>query len=93
MKHTGPASPTSAPEPPTAEGRDALRRSATVAGRRKAIELLARDQGVVTVAHLACVFGVSAVTIRSDLTALVATGAVRRFHGGALGTPVSDALG
>lgn len=69
------------------EDEDPGGRSAVVAGRRRAIALLVRDQGAVTVEHLARVFAVSTVTIRSDLRALAATGAVRRFHGGALGTP------
>lgn len=56
----------------------------SVADRRRAIDLLVRDQGAVTVSHLARVFGVSKVTIRGDLQALVAAGTVRRFHGGAL---------
>lgn len=59
--------------------------TSVLADRRRAIELLVGDRGAISVAQLAAIFGVSTVTIRSDLKALASTGAVRRFHGGALG--------
>jgi len=51
--------------------------------RRRILELL-EDQERVTVEELVGRFGVSAVTIRGDLDALSAAGAVLRSHGGAL---------
>ncbi|MEO7208400.1 MAG: DeoR/GlpR family DNA-binding transcription regulator [Steroidobacteraceae bacterium] len=51
--------------------------------RHRILELL-REQGRVTVEALASRFVTSAVTIRSDLTALEANGALERTHGGAL---------
>ena len=51
--------------------------------RHRILDLLAR-QGRVTVQELTRQFSVSAATIRSDLTALAASGACERTHGGAL---------
>jgi len=51
--------------------------------RETILQLLAR-QGSVQVTELVEQFGVSAVTIRSDLTALESQGLVTRSHGGAL---------
>jgi DeoR family transcriptional regulator of aga operon len=55
-----------------------------VGERRHRILDLLREHGRVTVEALASRFVTSAVTIRSDLTALEATGALERTHGGAL---------
>jgi DeoR family transcriptional regulator of aga operon len=55
-----------------------------VGERRHRILDLLREHGRVTVEALAGRFVTSAVTIRSDLTALEATGALERTHGGAL---------
>lgn len=52
--------------------------------RRRLIRELVQTQGRVTVEELADRFGISVVTIRSDLNALAATGALLRTHGGAL---------
>jgi DeoR family transcriptional regulator of aga operon len=52
--------------------------------RRRLIRELVQAQGRVTVDELAERFHTSVVTIRSDLNALAATGAVLRTHGGAL---------
>jgi DeoR family transcriptional regulator of aga operon len=52
--------------------------------RRRLIRELVQTQGRVTVDELAERFHTSVVTIRSDLNALAATGAVLRTHGGAL---------
>jgi DeoR family transcriptional regulator, aga operon transcriptional repressor len=51
--------------------------------RRKILELLEID-GRVTVDELARRFGVSAVTVRTDLDGLSELGALRRSHGGAV---------
>lgn len=51
--------------------------------RRRICELLAQE-GRVTVDGLATRFGTSQVTIRADLSALEAVGALTRTHGGAL---------
>jgi DeoR family transcriptional regulator, aga operon transcriptional repressor len=55
-----------------------------VGERRHRILDLLREQGRVTVEALAGRFETSAVTIRSDLAALEAAGALERTHGGAL---------
>jgi DeoR family transcriptional regulator, aga operon transcriptional repressor len=55
----------------------------TTARRRKISELVA-TQGVVRVAELVKLFGVSDVTIRSDLDALARQGVLLRDHGGAV---------
>jgi DeoR family transcriptional regulator, aga operon transcriptional repressor len=55
-----------------------------VAERRHRIVELLREHGKVTVEALAARFATSAVTIRSDLAALEADGALERTHGGAL---------
>jgi DeoR family transcriptional regulator, aga operon transcriptional repressor len=51
--------------------------------RHRILEIL-REQGRATVDDLANRFATSQVTIRTDLTALEATGALERTHGGAL---------
>ena len=55
-----------------------------VAERRNRIVELLHDNGRVTVEELSVRFDTSAVTIRTDLTALEKTGAAVRTHGGAL---------
>jgi len=55
-----------------------------VAERRHRIVELLREYGKVTVEALAARFATSAVTIRTDLAALEADGALERTHGGAL---------
>jgi DeoR family transcriptional regulator of aga operon len=55
-----------------------------VAERRHRIVELLREHGRVTVEAMASRFATSAVTIRSDLAALEAAGALERTHGGAL---------
>ena len=59
--------------------------------RRKILELL-EQEGQITVRDLVERFSISAVTLRSDLNALSATGAVVRSHGGAVrpGEPIHD---
>src|SRR6187401_1500743 len=52
--------------------------------RRRRIRSLIQERSQVTVTELARQFAVSAVTIRSDLTALDEVGAIVRIHGGAL---------
>ncbi len=52
--------------------------------RRRKILNLVNDGGRVTVTEIVRRFGVSAVTARTDLDALAATGSVVRSHGGAL---------
>jgi DeoR family transcriptional regulator of aga operon len=64
----------------TAEGEPGL----LVGERRHRILDLLREHGRVTVDALATRFVTSAVTIRSDLAALEAGGALERTHGGAL---------
>ena len=51
--------------------------------RRKILDLL-EQQGQITVRDLVEQFSISAVTVRSDLDALGASGAVMRSHGGAV---------
>lgn len=58
--------------------------------RRRRIRALIEAQAQGTVAELAQRFGVSAVTIRTDLAALEEMGAVVRIHGGALPRGDSD---
>jgi DeoR family transcriptional regulator, aga operon transcriptional repressor len=60
--------------------------------RRRRIRALIEENAQVTVAELADTFGVSAVTIRTDLGALEHMGAVVRTHGGALPRGDSDEL-
>jgi DeoR family transcriptional regulator, aga operon transcriptional repressor len=60
--------------------------------RRRQIRSLIQDRAQVTVPELAERFAVSAVTIRSDLAALDAVGAIVRIHGGALSRRDSDEL-
>jgi len=59
--------------------------------RRKILELL-EQEGQITVRDLVDRFGISAVTLRSDLNALSANGSVVRSHGGAVrqGEPTRD---
>ncbi|KAI1692094.1 deoR-like helix-turn-helix domain-containing protein [Ditylenchus destructor] len=52
--------------------------------RRQLIRDQVQTQGRVTVEELAERFGISVVTIRSDLNALASSGALMRTHGGAL---------
>lgn len=52
--------------------------------RRREIASLVERQGRVTVSEIRRLFGVSAVTARSDLDALSANGAVVRSHGGGI---------
>ena len=52
--------------------------------RKQAIADLARDEGRVDVAELAARFGITAETVRRDLTQLEARGVLRRVHGGAI---------
>jgi DeoR family transcriptional regulator of aga operon len=59
--------------------------AATPAEMRQArITALVEDQGFVRVADLAARFGVSTVTVRSDLQALETRGRLRRIRGGAV---------
>jgi len=60
--------------------------------RRRRIRALVDENTQGTVAELAQRFGVSAVTIRTDLGALEAMGALVRTHGGALPRGDSDEL-
>lgn len=57
--------------------------------KRRICELL-RAEGRVTVEALAARFRISPVTIRADLAALEAAGALARTHGGALSVPNHD---
>jgi DeoR family transcriptional regulator of aga operon len=57
--------------------------------RRRICELL-RAEGRVTVDELASRFGISQVTIRTDLSTLESAGALTRTHGGALSVPDTD---
>ena len=52
--------------------------------RQRAVVERARDEGRVEVGELASAFGVSAETIRRDLSALEGLGLLRRTHGGAM---------
>ena len=60
--------------------------------RRQRIRGLLQERAQLTVAELARLFAVSAVTIRSDLAALDEIGALVRIHGGALPRRESDEL-
>jgi DeoR family transcriptional regulator of aga operon len=55
--------------------------------RRARIAERVREDGILRVADAAAAFGVSEVTIRSDLGQLEAAGLVRRVHGSALPVP------
>jgi DeoR family transcriptional regulator of aga operon len=57
--------------------------------RRRICELL-RAEGRVTVDELASRFGISQVTIRTDLSTLESAGALTRTHGGALNVPDTE---
>jgi len=52
--------------------------------RRERLLALVLEEGFVRVGDASEVFGVSEVTLRSDLSALEAAGALRRVHGGAM---------
>lgn len=52
--------------------------------RRDAILALVRDRGFVRVAELSAAFGISEVTVRTDLDALEAAALLARVHGGAV---------
>jgi DeoR family transcriptional regulator of aga operon len=67
-----------------AEAPGATESGLLVAERRHRIVELLREHGKVTVEALAARFATSAVTIRTDLAALEAGGALERTHGGAL---------
>ena len=54
--------------------------------RRDSILELLKTQGMVTVSELSGIFGISEVTIRSDLTDMEHAGMLRRIHGGAVST-------
>jgi DeoR family transcriptional regulator of aga operon len=60
--------------------------------RRRKIRGVLQERAQVSVPELAQKFGVSAVTIRADLAALDAIGALVRVHGGALPRQESDEL-
>ena len=60
--------------------------------RRRKIRGLLQERAQVSVAELAEIFAVSAVTIRADLVALDDIGALVRVHGGALPRQESDEL-
>jgi DeoR family transcriptional regulator of aga operon len=53
--------------------------------RRERLVALVAEEGFVRVSDASALFGVSEVTLRSDLSALEAAGALRRVHGGAMG--------
>lgn len=55
-----------------------------VESRRERLAELVVDEGFVRVTDASELFGVSEVTLRSDLSALEAAGALRRVHGGAM---------
>ena len=59
--------------------------------RRRGIADYVRAQGSASVDELAGHFGVSTVTVRTDLDALARTGAIERTHGGALAPREGDA--
>ncbi|HEY4152392.1 MAG TPA: DeoR/GlpR family DNA-binding transcription regulator [Pseudolysinimonas sp.] len=52
--------------------------------RRERVAALVAEEGFVRVTDASQLFGVSEVTLRSDLSALEAAGALRRVHGGAM---------
>jgi len=54
--------------------------------RREEIMELVRSRGSVRVAEISKLYGVSEVTVRSDLEYLEAQGVLSRIHGGAVGT-------
>jgi DeoR family transcriptional regulator of aga operon len=68
------------------DGEDAL---PAVLRRQRMAELIAR-RGFVRVSELADVFGVSEVTVRSDLAALGESKDIRRVHGGAVPREAPD---
>ncbi len=68
------------PNPTRSPGADSL--PAHV--RREHAQRLVEERGFVRVSELRSAFGISGVTARADLDALVLIGAVRRVHGGAV---------
>lgn len=68
------------PDPTRSPGADSL--PAHV--RREHAQRLVEERGFVRVSELRSAFGISGVTARADLDALVLIGAVRRVHGGAV---------
>ncbi|MFI7449659.1 DeoR/GlpR family DNA-binding transcription regulator [Nonomuraea sp. NPDC049714] len=60
--------------------------------RRERIAGLVADRGFVHVGHLADEFGVSRVTVRTDLDALASQGRLRRVRGGALDSRQPDGV-
>ena len=71
-------------EAPRVQAHDAVEPGLLVAERRHRIVELLHAHGRVTVEARAARFVTSAVTIRTDLAALEASGALERTHGGAL---------
>lgn len=59
--------------------------------RRERIRRLLEERGFVRVGDLRASFGVSGVTARADLDALVEEGGARRVHGGAVPVPAGEA--
>ena len=57
--------------------------------RRARLATLVAEEGFLRVSDAAELFGVSEVTLRSDLSALERAGALRRVHGGAMAAPGS----
>jgi DeoR family transcriptional regulator of aga operon len=61
------------------------------AARRRRMLMMIERRGFVKVAQLSAFFGVTEVTVRSDLDSLARTGSVQRVHGGAvLGPTVAE---
>ena len=81
-KNTTATSPTSTNPTHTAQANDTI--AGFVEARRARIMSLLNQEGSVQVNQLAEFFGVSRVTIRTDLDALGRNGRLRRTHGGAL---------
>ena len=77
---------------PTAPPSTDLERAGLMLERRTRIGELVRQRGAVRVNELAEIFGVSPVTIRSDLGALEKEGVLIRDHGGAVIAPITSAL-
>ncbi len=67
-------------------------RSPLMLDRRSRIAELVRQRGSARVNELAEIFGVTPVTIRSDLAALEREGVLIRDHGGAVALPAMNAL-
>lgn len=60
------------------------------AARRERLAALVTEEGFVRVADASELFGVSEVTLRSDLSALELAGVLRRVHGGAMVARAED---